>query len=363
MANEGDRPKLAGRYFAIALLPALIFFINLWLLAGYAEPPDVLPARIAEFAAYKEATARISVLAALMLFAGAAVAALLFFAVSVRAIESRQRWVLIACLVALALAAAISGNFVRGKTAVDYAGSSLTQLSAGYDQVRSDAARAAEKRRVEAEAKRPPATDPARPQLKPAPAAMQLPNGVAVGLLPRQDKQAQTRFAAMTALQRWQFEATTFAFAALIMAAILCLAGPVPAAAAYAPSTRADELQHWEQQSERLNYCLYLSALLLGTSLLFINAFLSWPGYVLTEHADYDAYIRILVAYYGFTFTVMLASFYIPVAAILTARVKALSANTQGPNAFQGPLQILKIVLGLFSTSLAGVLPALIDKL
>jgi hypothetical protein len=382
MANEGDGVELAGRYFAIALLPVLMFFINLWLL-GYAEPPDALPARIAEFAAWKEASARIGVLASLMLFAGAAVAALLFFAVSVRAIVSRQRWILIACLVALALAAALSGRFLPGKTTVDYAGSSLTRLAAGYDQARSDAAREAEKKkRAEAEARRPQAKGQAgAAQPNAAPAAVQLPSGVAVELLPRQEGEA-TRFLAMVELQERQFEATNFAFAALIMAAILCLAGPprrsaaatagsapgsVAAAPVDAPSDTAEELQHWEEQSERLNYCLYLSALLLGTSLLFINAYLSWPGYLLTEHGDHDAYIRTLVSYYGFTFTVMLASFYIPVAAILTARVKKLSGLMGGeakrPDAFKGPLQILKIVLGLFSTAVAGVLPALIDQI
>ena len=63
----------------------------------------------------------------------------------------------------------------------------------------------------------------------------------------------------------------------------------------------------------------------------------------------------------------MLASFYIPVATILTGKVKALKPAAQGesklPDAFKGPLQPLKIVLGLFSTALAGALPSIIDMI
>jgi hypothetical protein len=381
MTDDRGRAEIPARYFAIALLPAAMFLINLFVLWLYADPPNPLPARIAEFAAYKEASARIGVLATLMLFAGAAVAALLFFFVCLRTINRQGRRIIGGCFLGLAVTAALSGILIKNRTTVAYAGSSLTRVAAAYDKERSDSARAAEKKGMEAGL--PGGPSPAGAEGKVAPKPKKLADGVAVDILAKQGKPGQTRLARMTALQMVQFIVTTLAFAALIMAAILCLAEPPARPLAESSSDSAGEssqrteserlaaqaamLRHWERQSSWLNHCLYLSALLLGTCLLFINAFLRWPGFVLTEHGDYDAYIATLVSYYGFTFTVMLASFYIPVAAILTDRVKRLSASTQGetklPNAFQGPLQILKIVLGLFSTSLAGVLPAIIDKL
>ncbi len=119
-------------------------------------------------------------------------------------------------------------------------------------------------------------------------------------------------------------------------------------------------LQYWEHQSAWLNTYLYLSALLLGTGLLFVGTFLRWPSFLLLDPKSYDAHVGAMVAYYGFTFTVMLAAFYIPVATILANRVQArIRDAAKLPEAFKGPVQILKILLGLASPTLVGVLPQL----
>lgn len=359
MTSKTVPAAMDWRYYFIALLPALVFLLNILLLAHYAAPPDLLPERIAEFDAYKEATARIGVVATLMLFAGATLAALLFFGVSLAGIDRGRLIALVVAFLVLAVAALASSSAVKDRTATHYAGLSLACLAATYDKERSDAARAQEKAR--AERRRPPTGGAA------ASAPVAMPAGVAVADLAIPGPCDSPKFRLMQKLQMWQFVATTLAFSALVFGGILCLGGPRGSRAAGAGEGETEpELQHWERQSERLNVCLYLSALLLATSLMFINAFLRWPEFLLSDRQQHDAYVGTLVSYYGFTFTVMLASYYIPIAAILADRVKKLSGGAGDgklPNAFKGPLQLLKIVLGLFSTSLAGVLPAVIDMI
>jgi hypothetical protein len=133
----------------------------------------------------------------------------------------------------------------------------------------------------------------------------------------------------------------------------------------------SDEQQRarYEEQSERLNTYLYLSALLLVTGLLFVSAVFRLPSYALLSVDSYEAQVKALTAYYGFSYTVVLASFHVPVAMYLSARVKALPAKVAGakgaaataavPNAFKGPVQVLKIAAAIFSASLAGVVASL----
>ena len=214
----------------------------------------------------------------------------------------------------------------------------------------------------------------------------------------------------MRGLGRWQHLGVILSFSALVLGAICCLApppnrrtaesppppAPTPAdaarqarapavdepaalaaakagtpvidAAAPVPEPAADPvLSHWEEQSRWLNTYLYLAALLLVTALLFIHAYLRWPGFVLEDRTGYDNHMGALVSYYGFTFTVMLAAFYVPVATILSHRVEGKKVPEPGesklPKAFAGPVQLLKIVLALFSSAFAGALPSILDNI
>jgi hypothetical protein len=188
------------------------------------------------------------------------------------------------------------------------------------------------------------------------------------------------RFEAMRNLGRAQYFGVTFSFSALVLGAIYCLAPPPNAvrtrtskksgAKPGASAVEADadaQLSHWEEQSRWLNTYLYLAALLLITALLFIHAYLRWPGFVLETRSSYDSHMAALVSYFGFTFTVMLGAFYIPVAMILSRKVKprkeAAPGESKLPAAFAGPFQLLKIVLALFSSAFAGALPDILDKI
>ena len=162
----------------------------------------------------------------------------------------------------------------------------------------------------------------------------------------------------MARFLRWQGMAMVLAISALIFGAIACLAEIAPRPG------KKEELDHWEQQSEWLNTYLYASAFLLACGLVFINAFLLWPSYALLQAEAFKAHVGALVAFYGFTYTVMLASFYIPVATLLSSKVRPLKPPaTEGsklPLAFKGPFQVLKIVFALMSTAVASVFTGLL---
>lgn len=357
-AGTTKKAWLNKNYLLIALAPAAFFLISQLLLEYVVQPFDLLPERLAEFDVHKEGAARVSMLAALLLFIGAALAALLFFFYTLRMLDRPSVRRTIVAFLALAGVAMLVGYLTQGREPLDHVGKTLACIAAGYDREQSVSARADELARLKA----PPApatggTPPRSPPTPPVQAA-----GVAVEHLANGENCAHERFNRIRLLGAGQFYGLVLAFSGLIFGAICCLA-TMPSTAGAAGADDA-ELRHWEKQSEWLNTYLYLAALLLGTTLLFINAYLRMPAFVLTETASYDAHVAALVSYYGFAFTVFLAAFYIPVATILSNKVRALKPAAPGesrlPAAFKGPLQILKIVLGLASTALAGVIPGLL---
>jgi hypothetical protein len=359
VATGGDESMFHRRYLLIALLPTLAFLVNQLLLKYYGDPYDILPDRIAEFDAYKEGAARIGLIGAFLLCFGVAMAGAGFFVASLRIFRTwRESALMVVGFLMLAGAAVLTQQIVIGRPAEEYAGRSLFCLAAGYGEDQSDRARAVEK--AAAEAHPGPAQDrQAAGTLRDSPPAA-IPPGVAVGHLPAHAHCPYPRFMRMQDLATWQFRVTALAFAGLVFGGIFCLAGPDKAAAP-GPSRETAEAdhQHWQSQSEWLNASLYLSALLLATNLMFIHAFLRWPGFLLADAQGRDAYVGTMVSYYGIAFSVMLAAYYIPVAVILARKAKKGKGSL--PEAFKGPLQVLKIVLGLSSTALAGALPAFLD--
>lgn len=340
-----NKARLDPRYFLIALMPACVFILNKWVITNFAIPYDVLPLRVAEFDVDQEGAARIGMLAAFMLSMSAALGALGFFAYTLRMFDWRRRVAPFLAFLGMAFSAVLVSGAGGSRQAHEYSGASLACLAAGYTKAQSDRSRALE--------------EEARP-------AQAQESGVDTRRLPPVSPCGNDGYKKMQSLGWWQYLTVIFAFAGLVIGAICCLAirpqAPAPADPAAAS---AEELQHWEAQSAWLNTYLYLGALLLGTALVFLNAYFRWPAYLLLNPVRYHEHSAALISFYGVVFTVMLAAFYIPVATILAGRVKALKPAAQGesklPEAFKGPLQLLKIVLGLFSTALAGALPGIID--
>lgn len=355
MAIGTDKTSLDRRYLLIALLPTLIFLVSQLLLKYYGEPWDVLPERVAEFDAYKEGAARMALVGASILFFGSVLAGLLFFAVSLWEFHRDEAGLMVVGFLILASAAVLTQQVVIGRPAEEYAGLSLFCLAAGYGESQSATARAEE----QAAAERAGETRAGEMSRRPA-----IPPGVAVRHLPQHATCPYSRFTRMKALLAWQFRGTALAFAGLVFAGIFCLTGPgkrVAQVSSGPPSGSDSSSRHWELQSEWLNASLYLSALLLATNLLFIHAFLHWPSFMLANAQGRDAYMDTMVSFYGFAFSLMLVSYYVPAAVILASRAQKGKGGL--PEAFKGPMQIVKIVLGLSSTALAGALPGILDMI
>jgi hypothetical protein len=139
-----------------------------------------------------------------------------------------------------------------------------------------------------------------------------------------------------------------FGMPAVIFGAITCLAAPT------AGSTKA-RLDAWALQTRRLNGFLYLAAAYMISGLLFTNAQLSWLGYSL--HPDdlgpYRAYVGAIVLHGGISNSLIIASYYLPVATWLAATrpprpqpaaTDSRSAEAETPDPF-GPLKIAGTIL------------------
>lgn len=370
--QNNNRKTLDPRHLWIACAPAAIFALGAVLIYHFARPFDAPPEFAGSFDPYKAGAARNSVLAATILFIGACIAAIGYFVSRWVLLDGKSRqWTLLAFF-ALVGGASFIQEMIPRHTTTDFAGLSIACFAA--DQSKAPAPRLPPAREDRAAA---PAQEKAGP----------------VRIYSNPDC-GNDLFKLMALLAWLQTAAVFLAFSALVCGAISTLASrPRPAgagperpsaeggqglpagslpdevAARIEAAAKQDEadLQHWEERSEALNGFLYLGAFLLATSLLFINAYLRWPTFVLAPTPTLEAYLVSLVAYYGYTFSVMLGAFYIPAALLLSRRVvarKDASAGDPGlPVAFKGPLQALKIVLAISSTAIAGALPDILKQI
>ncbi|HZF94419.1 MAG TPA: hypothetical protein VEZ20_06040 [Allosphingosinicella sp.] len=344
------RAELDPRYLWIAAAPAAIFTISAVLVSNLAAPVDTQPFINPTFDIYNAAAARTGVLAATMLLVGACLGSIGYFIYRWRLLDTPSRWWTLLAYAALALGASSIYRLIEDHSTTDYAGQSLACYAATAGDV--------------------------PPRLQKAPVAgTQTPEPQRIQRFHRCGNEL---FKKMDWLAWFQGLAVVLAFSALVCGALSTLAArkrddpspnPVetdgaPASEALARAAAAQDqadLQYWEEQSEALNAFLYLGALLLATALLFINAFLRWPTFVLAPSTSLESYLSALVSYYGFTFSVMLGAFYIPAALVLSRKVRARKPDegdgSSVPAAFKGPLQALKIVLAISSTAIAGALP------
>ena len=99
---------------------------------------------------------------------------------------------------------------------------------------------------------------------------------------------------------------------ALVLGTIACLAIPPRRTARPAGRSPAD----------RLKIHLYLTAALFVSGLLFLSALLRWPAFAFqgAGREAYVAHVDAFVLYWGVTYTLYIASYYVPVALLLTAQ-------------------------------------------
>ena len=130
MSNETGKASLKSRYLIIALGPPLVYLINLVLLQSFGVPFDAPPTKAAQFDVHSEGAARYGMLAALMLFVGACLAALSFFVYTLRMLDTGSKVAALLTFAALAAAAVVVPPFLEGKEGFDYSGRSLACFAA-----------------------------------------------------------------------------------------------------------------------------------------------------------------------------------------------------------------------------------------
>jgi len=117
------------------------------------------------------------------------------------------------------------------------------------------------------------------------------------------------------------------------------------------------------EQIERLNMTLYLAAFTLVCGLLFLSAYLRYPVYALSgpPAANYLKAANAVVLFYGVSYSLFIASCYIPAASILSQRATQVTLAQSAPSSAGGALlttpQLLKIGLAVLApviTSLIG---------
>ncbi|MBV9882387.1 MAG: hypothetical protein JO276_05205 [Sphingomonadaceae bacterium] len=158
---------------------------------------------------------------------------------------------------------------------------------------------------------------------------------------------------------------------ALVLGTISCLAMPDP-------GTRAA----CRLQARRLNAHLYLAAAVLVIGLLFLSALMRWPASGLAGEAaaPYTSHVDAYIFYWGATYSVFIASYYVPVAVWLSencrkvaappAEVKSAAAGRKSAaaardkggesDADENPVSdlfsLFKTVAALFAPAIAGLL-------
>lgn len=119
------------------------------------------------------------------------------------------------------------------------------------------------------------------------------------------------------------------ATASLIMSAISSLA-----------ETESTDLEirkaHWKLQSERLQLTIYISTGLLVVGLLYIQSWAQWPTFAFAPvdkppsqfASDYATLVNSYLAFTGIEYSLLLASFAIPVTVFLNAQANAIAADS-----------------------------------
>jgi hypothetical protein len=125
------------------------------------------------------------------------------------------------------------------------------------------------------------------------------------------------------------------------------------------------------EQAVRLKTYLYLAAILFVCGLLYLSALLRWPGSLLpaAEATKYSGLVDAYLLALGATYSLVIISYYLPVALRLSAnagpvvafaaRDKKESKEAEGEDVL-GPLEILKVLVALFAPVIAALLGGVI---
>lgn len=319
-----DKAKLPPRYLLLALVPVLILVLSDALLNRYGWPVAPRPATVIEtpIFAYSESAARIRVLIGFMILVLAALSAVAYTVMLGTKAEPPVRWRLLLWAGALTLGALLYfqwPNVVRGS----WGNTTEVQTQQLADQALMCRA-----------------------------AMMGEPE--AVDTITHEPSSCKAvHFQELRQLVTWQRWCLAAALIAVVIGSILCLGQRQP----------NDHDPHEVQvQVSRLNTVLYLAAFMLVGGLFFLSAFLHYPTFALSkENATlYGEAAKMIVMFYAVSFSLLIASFYLPAAAILNGRWDA--AKLEGaakPDQGSGVIetgQLFRTGAAIIAPLLAGLL-------
>lgn len=322
--------QLAPIHLLMAVLPLAIVIGGDLLLQYFKPAPPLLEVTAGDIT-HQEGAARIHLMAAFLLVAGAGAAAVAFLARMLARLDVRS---MVAVGIGLAVMGAI--GFLHYDKNSDY--QMQDKVSA---QLHCAAARAAD-----------------APRLKTV---------IKLADQPSAGKQCESPVHEFIRdVTDWESVALAAAIPALVFGAITCLAmlplgTASPATAAEADARKAAEVELLNRQIGRLNIILYLSAALLVAGILFAGAYYHYPEFLLggdTAKA-FEKHAQALILYHSINHSLLIASFYVPAAAILAHRCSCLltgEANEKLGAKFLAPLQLAKSGLAIFAPIAAGLI-------
>lgn len=157
--------------------------------------------------------------------------------------------------------------------------------------------------------------------------------------------------------------ALMFGAALTIVGAVSCLARPLP------PLAGAEARALLLRQHLRLRLYVNAAAALMVAAIVFQLAWTRWPQALLAKPAAtaFSAHVDAYALYSGVTFSLVIATFALPVVAGLRARAVALASDSGDADDIAlidaGLMQGLAKVLVVLAPALAGLLPTLADIL
>jgi hypothetical protein len=349
--------SMPRRSLLLILLPLGVFAISGFLSWQFGKPAGYFPQPSVPNGA-AEAAGRVKTIAAFLLFAGMAVGVLVYAAWTLRLLGRGSR---IRVLVAYFLTVAAGLAVVRATEQFDgspyldqaFACSSFSQLNAPVaDLALRDSGQRnwmTPQANTSPFAQRSPAR-PLRPNDLVALRRLVPPPGPAC---------PASQFNILHLFMQIAGTLLLFAMPAVIFGAVICLAVPDTG------STK-ERLKTWTLQAARLNGFLYLAAAYMVSGLLFTSTHLNWVAYSI--HPDdvgpLRAYISGIVLHGGISNSLVIASYYLPVAAWLAAARPAESApaTPAGQAAEAGaqpaspdPFAPLKIAATILAPALIGL--------
>jgi hypothetical protein len=322
----GDRQrrelKLDPVYLAIGFPPLFLAIAGSTYLDSFGQTVGSFEMTMV-LDSHLEAAGRIRMLATSLLVTVVSLSALLYFAWTVRLFEPSSRWWLLGTYVAVA-AVGLSWTWADrgGKAEIMM---TRPMLCAPLVLVDTGAPKAGARLRVSPEKQR---TDESESDFE------------------RRCGNSPT-FGTLKKVSDWHRFLLPLILPAMVLGAVTCL------------GERIDRKGTGGDAVERLKIWVYLTAVGFVAGLLFMSALLRWPGFAYqgAAQAAYYAHVSAYVLYLGILYTIFITAFYLPIYARLATRYgRRDRAGTATAGESINPLDLGKIMLGVFAPAIAGLL-------